>query len=426
MNKKTAIIDIESKDFTENLLDYSSFPYKFKPDAALWCVVVRDLETGEDWYAELDKITPEWLKTTLEPYYYIVAHNGIKFDFPQLMLFGVLEYTIGYPGQSDTIFGRDCKFLDSLILSRLANPDRPAHSLKYWGKKTGEFKDDYRQQCIEAGYIDKGAPSGEEFKNYNPLMVPYCRQDCKSNGKAFLEIKKEFLNHNWGKSIELEHKLADLAFRREHLGFDFDKELAIKCLDDLNKKMDDIAAKVEPMLPPKPLNKTETNYWTPPKSQINKDGSLAKYMIDFLERIGATCEDDCFVFEGKKYKMPYNEPLKSHSVAEMKDLDHIKGYLIELGWIPIEWNERDITKDSKKKILPLEKRQKVLDRWYKETFEDEKYLKGRLRELDMPKSKVYDTLQKKMGDKWPVRVPTTPKIKIGREFILDLFFCIIH
>ena len=224
--KRTAIIDIESCDFTENLLDYSSLPYKFSDRAKLWCVVVRDKDSGEDWFAEKEEVTAEWLKKTLEPFYFIVAHNGIKFDLPQLLLFGVLEYSIGYLGQSDTLFGREVKFLDSLILSRLANPDRPAHSLKHWGMKAGEFKDDYREQCIAAGYIQASDPKGAEFREWNPLMLPYCRQDCKTNAAAFELISAEFSDHDWGSSIKMEHKLADLAFRRQHMGFAFNKDLA--------------------------------------------------------------------------------------------------------------------------------------------------------------------------------------------------------
>ena len=193
IKKRSCVIDIESNDFTENLLDFSSFPYKFLPKAELWCVVIRDLDTGEEWCAEGKEITKEWMKTTLEPFYYIIAHNGIKFDFPQLMLFGVLDYRVGYLDEPDTCFGRECRWLDSLILSRLANPDRGGHSLAIWGRRVGEYKDEYRQQCIEAGYIDKDDPDGQEFKAYNPLMLPYCKQDCKTNAKVFKAIMKEFM-----------------------------------------------------------------------------------------------------------------------------------------------------------------------------------------------------------------------------------------
>lgn len=421
-DKRKAVIDIESNGFTEDLLDFSSFPYKFKPEAKLWCVVIRDVDTGEEWWAENEEITKEWLKSHLEPFYYIIAHNGIKFDLPQLFLFNVLEYRVGYLGEPDTIFGRECRFLDTLILSRLGNPDRfGGHSLKAWGKRTGNLKDDYRQQCIEHGYIEAKSPKGEEFRNYNPLMLPYCRQDCSANVDAFKEVSKEFLGHNWGSSVQLEHKLADLAVSRELLGFDFDKDLALKCVEELNNKLQELANKVEPLIPPKPLNQAELKHWTPPKKPVKNNGELSSHMIKFLDRVGAECKENGYVVNGKFYSMDNQDPLITSVPAEMKDFDHIKMYLISLGWDPVEWSERDMTKDSSKKNLSLDKRLAVLDRWWKDVLNG-KYSKHRCEAAlteTLKKKKftsledIYEGLKEKLEDKYPVKVYTSPKIKVG-------------
>lgn len=421
-NLRTCVIDIESNGFTDKLLDFSSFPYKFLEEAKIWCIVITDVDSGEEWSAELDGITKEWLKETLSPFYYIVAHNGIKFDFIQLYLFGLLDYKIGFIDKPDMCFGREVKFLDTLILSRLADPDRGGHSLAIWGRKVGELKSDYRQQCIDQGYIEKDDPEGEEFRSYNPLMLPYCKQDCRTNAKVFKAILTEYTDHNWGDSIQMEHKLADLAIRREFLGFDFDKELADKCLVELNTKLQDLADRVEPLIPAKPLNKTELKFWTPPATQVKKNGDLDIHMINFLSKIGATCKDDGFVWEGKTYPIPYREPMKTEVRAEMKDFDHIKMYLIELGWDPIEWSERDITKDSKKKILSFDKRKDVLDRWWEDTLGG-KYEKHRMENaiemLRMSENSgledIYDKILDKSKEKWPVRLLTAPKIRVGIE-----------
>jgi hypothetical protein len=420
--KRSCVIDIESNGFTDELLDFSSFPYKFKEEARVWCIVIRDLDSGEEWWAEQGDVTKEWLNTHLEPFYYIIAHNGIKFDLIQLFLFGLLDYSIGYIDKPDLCFGREAKFLDSLILSRLADPDRGGHSLAVWGKKVGELKDDYRQQCIDAGYIEKDSPDGEQFRAWNPLMLPYCKQDCRTNAKAFLAIMDEYRDHNWGDSIQMEHKLADLAIRREFLGFSFDKDLADRCLEELNAKLQELADKVEHLIPPKPLNQTELNFWTPPATQLKKNGELGAHMINFLSRVGATCKDDGFMFEGKLYPIPYREALKSEVRAEMKDFDHIKMYLISLGWDPIEWSERDITKDSKKKIISFDKRITVLERWWKDTHNGkyEKHrMEGALEMLRMDNTSsdedIYDKIVEKSKDKWPVRLLTAPKIRVGIE-----------
>lgn len=414
--KKTCTIDIEGNDLLSNLIDYSSFPYKLKPSAKLWCVVITDAETRESKSAVKEEITKEWVEESLNEYEIIVAHNGIKFDFLVLKLFGVLDYRIGYINESDSVFGRPCKFLDTLILSRLSDPDRPArHSLKAWGLRLKNNKDDYRQQCIEAGLISKDSPYGSEFKEYNSLMLPYCVQDTLVNVDIYFALEQEFHGHDWGTSIKQEHKLADLAIRREMLGFGFDKEKALVCLEDLNNKLQELADKVEPILPPKPLNKTELKYWTPPKTQLKKDGSLSSHMVTFLEKTGAELKNKKLLFNNTVFDFPCLVPIKTHIRAEMKDFDHIKMHLISLGWIPTEWSDRDLTKDSKKKILSLEKRKAALTRWWTETIEDLKYFPARLNEADLKVENGYDKLYSKLDGKWGVKVPTSPKIRVGVE-----------
>ena len=51
-------------------------------------------------------------------------------------------------------------------------------------------------------------------------------------------------------------------------------------------------------------------------------------------------------------------------------INQVKETLINnFGWVPTEWRVRDLTKDSKKQNLPLEKRQNTTLRWLKETSE---------------------------------------------------------
>jgi len=416
----TCTLDIETNGLLAELLDFSSFPYKLKSTARLWVVAITNVYTKEVFVAENEEITSEWLEKTLKPFKYIVAHNGIKFDYITLKLFGVLDYKIGYLNESDKLFGRDVKMLDSLILSRLANPDRfGGHSLKAWGKKLSNLKDDYRQQCIDAGIIEKGSPKGQEFRDFNKFMKPYCITDTKVNKDVYLALCKEFSRYNWGQSIKKEHKLADLAIKRESLGFSFDKEAAIKCVEDLTVKMNDLTNKVNPILPPKPMNKGELDFYTPPKTQIKKDGTLSANMLKFVDKVSGfinKVEDTWFfTYNKKRYKVPFSEPIKTTVVGTIDNLDHVKQTLINgYGWIPSEWRERDLTKDSKKQSLPYEKRIIALERWYKETMEG-KYKKLRLEELGINPKEILPTLAKKLEKDFPVRVPTSPPVRVGVE-----------
>ena len=234
---KRVVVDIESNDLLENMLDFSSLPYKLKNDAKLWCIVIRDIDTGDVVTLKSsigNTISKHDVKKAFSGVSEVIAHNGIKFDFIAMQLFGVLDYEVGYLNRPDKLFGNEVKITDTLIRSRLFNPDRfGGHSLKAWGERLSEFKDDFREQSIVAGIVDKNSPKGEEFKHYSEIMVKYCEQDTLVTKLIHLELEKEFKSYvGWKKPEKLENKLADLAVRRESYGFSFNKELAVECIQE--------------------------------------------------------------------------------------------------------------------------------------------------------------------------------------------------
>jgi hypothetical protein len=432
-NKGVWVLDIETTDLLANMLDYSSFPYKLKPEAKLWCVVLRNVYTEEIISAEGINITRDWLKVSLEGCTHLIGHNVIKFDFLTLKLFGVLDYNVGYLDQRDSVFGKDVKIIDTLILSRLFNPDRfGGHSLHSWGERVPNenLKMDFRQLCINKGYITKSSPKGQEFKNYCPEMLTYCLQDTSVNKDTFFALMGEMDGYKgWSQAIKVENKLADLAVRRETLGFWFDKDLAVKCVEDLTEKMEALQNKVNPILPPKPMTKGELNAFTAPNIQFIKNGRPSANLVKFAARIGGFIEEDtteeespvyAISFENKRYILPYTLPFKTHVEADISNLDHVKTTLIDVyGWEPTEWAERDLTKDSKKQALSLDKQEKALERWFKETMEG-KYKVLRLAAA-FEKFKVkkggdlLEVIKSKLGSAFPVKVITSPKVRVGVE-----------
>ena len=281
--EKAWVIDIESNNLLSESLDYTAFPYKLKKEAKLWCIVLRNVETNEVRFAIKENITKAWMKENLKDCEYLIAHNGIKFDLPLLKLFGVLDYKIGYINESDTVFNQDITIIDSLILSRWSFPDRfGGHSLESWGERVGEAKTNFRKECIDKGIIEKNSPQGAEFQVYSDVMLNYCNQDTLVNSKAFIRLLREFDFEKFQLSIKQENKLADLALNRESLGFKFDKNLAIQCVDDFTINKQNLADKVNPLLPPKLMNKGELKDYTPPKRQIDKEGNITASMLKFI------------------------------------------------------------------------------------------------------------------------------------------------
>lgn len=117
-------------------------------------------------------------KTALGRVKLLVGHNVIDFDGP------AVEKVLGHP------YARE-NWLDTLVLSRLLYPDMlGGHSLDAWGKRLGEQKIDWRQECIDKGYIAANAPKGEEFKLFRPEMQGYCHQDCRVNLRLLQRLMK--------------------------------------------------------------------------------------------------------------------------------------------------------------------------------------------------------------------------------------------
>lgn len=425
------IIDIEAKGLLSDLVDFSSFPYKLRVDAELWCISIRDLFTDTVISLSGSELTKDRLKKELKGCKYLIHHNGIKYDLITLSLFGILEYTIGYPGKSDTLYGEDVTMVDTIILSRLLSPDRyGGHSLKEWGLRTGYSKTDFRQVCIDKGIIDKGSPKGSEFNQFCSEMIAYCEDDTMVTKNTFEQLVSDMGDYTgWKQAIKMENKLADLAVKRESIGFWFDKEAAIAAVDDLTLKMIELQDKVNPILPPKPMTKGELDEFTAPATQFLKSGKPSSHIVKFATRIGGFIEESTdsedvstyyINFENKRYPLPHNLPLKTHVEADISNLDHVKMTLTDVyNWIPTEWAFRDFTKDSKKQSLPYEKRVIAFERWLSETISG-KYKTLRLKSA-FTTHKVNtveglkDKILEKLNNDYPVRLNTSPKVRVGVE-----------
>jgi len=420
---KKVVIDIESNGLLSDLINYTALPYKLKPTARLWCVCLRDVETGES-HTLTDNFR-EQLKTLLSGCTELIGHNILKFDLVFLRLMGALDYTVGYPvmdgleGTETTVFGRSVKLVDTLLWSRLFHPDRyGGHSLDAWGERLGVRKTDYRGELVKAVLMTGDEPKGFEFSFANDIMLRYCEQDTVVTVGVYNKLLKDWQDGCWDKAYDMEAKLADLAIRRETFGFAFDKDLALKNLQGLDVLLKECQEKVEPNLPPMPLNRGQQDWYTPPVKQFLKSGKPNSNIHKWAAKHGGSVDDEAntVTVYGETYQLPLCvEPIVKAIPATIDNGDWVKQCLLNLGWIPLEWKERDLTKDSKKQPLDYQKRVEALDRWWEETLNG-KFKDARESELGMPLTKkTYDKLLSKLSEKWPVRVPTSPCVRIGVE-----------
>lgn len=224
---KVRIFDIES----DGLLPYSCIPgLGFTEITKVHCIVVHDYHRG--WYHrygpdEIDKAMAELTDSDM-----LIAHNGIKYDFP------ALAHILGWYYPKD-------KVLDTLVLSRLIYPNIKdidnglmrkgilpgklygSHSLKAWGYRVGESKGDFGEQ-------------ENAWEVFRPEMLDYCEQDVRVTRKVFDKLMMnqhymgtEDLNTQDGlhtgmtgfiQAIKLEHDVAWLLAKQERNGFPFDEK----------------------------------------------------------------------------------------------------------------------------------------------------------------------------------------------------------
>jgi len=168
MTKKMYVIDIE----TNGLLDTMD---------TVHCAVAKDYKTGE-----LHTFGPHEIAKFLDLIdgEVVIGHNIINFDIPALHKWCDLNETL-YIGM---LYPDACMAIDTLVLSRLLNPDRERpdglpqrvgpNSLQAWGYRVGIYKGDYGKQ-------DKA------FDTYNQEMMDYCIQDVEVTEQVYKHLLKE-------------------------------------------------------------------------------------------------------------------------------------------------------------------------------------------------------------------------------------------
>lgn len=185
------------------------------PDV-IWCAVCRASNVStvicnaED-FKQYKAANPEALW---------VFHNGIGFDVPVLKKLWDVEFT------KESI-------LDTLVLSRLANPSRSGgHSLRNWGNTLGFPKGDH-----------------EDWSCLSPEMIDYCIRDTEVTQavhNALLEELKEFSTE----CQQLEHEVQWIIQDQQRNGWQLDQRLCSELMATFKERMNDIEENLQAIFPP--------------------------------------------------------------------------------------------------------------------------------------------------------------------------------
>lgn len=188
----------------------------------IWCVVTKDIDTGEMEVWTEAKDLREYIKdATL-----IVAHNGIAFDF--YLLNKLWNCQIKLKTVKDT-----------LVLSRLLNPSREGgHSLASWGETLGTQKIEFTDFDLKEHTLDE--------------MIMYCMRDVEVLHKVYNCLTYELKQQEFSlQSQELEHEVQAIIALQERNGFKLDQVSALQLLSELKTKLDIIQVEMQRIFPAK-------------------------------------------------------------------------------------------------------------------------------------------------------------------------------
>lgn len=182
----------------------------------IWCIVCKHGDTYYQFKEDRLHRFAELIKQTDE----VIGHNIIGFDIPVV----------------NTIFGYDvfanCKVTDTLVLSRLLNPMiEGGHSLKNWGTKLGQNKIHF-----------------EQFDFFSEDMLTYCRNDVELTERLYKFLSKK--TEDFGQSVELEHKVAQIIQKQHERGFKINVVEAYELQSKFQEDMNNLTSKVRETFPP--------------------------------------------------------------------------------------------------------------------------------------------------------------------------------
>jgi len=286
----------------------------------VWCIVLYNLDTKErvtytdevEGYQSIATALYEMSKADS-----LIGHNIYAYDLPLLNKLYRFEY--------------NKKVTDTLLLSQLLNFSRGGHGLAQWGERLGLAK-----------------PSQEQWSFFEERMLHRCEQDVEINVRVLLELRKEFkLAKIPGKVITTEFEVARISAEQVKNGWLVDVDLAESYFQDLTDKINDLANKISPQLPPNIKRLDSIDKFVTPK--YTKKGDLHAHILKYFD--GANyfnyMSEDIF-------KLRVNGDYCRVKVTPIEMTQHalIKDFLMREGWQPTEWNMKVDENGNNKRSSP--------------------------------------------------------------------------
>ena len=266
-----------------------------------------DLDTQEEWYST----DPQEILSHLSKATHLIGHNIIDYDLP------VLKKLLNWiPNEATDI-------TDTLILSRLGNPDRPRptsagedkvspHSLGAWGYRVGV-----------------GKPDHSDWSEYSEEMLHRCREDVRINARIYPILCEE--TKDFGYSVALEHEVQRIMSKQERDGVYFDTDKALGYVRELSSRVSSIDERLQSLLP-RHVRRVGAEVRRP----FKKDGTLNKVCHEWAKGYPTVVEGGAYMERDNYIGGPFNRI--EYYQTDLNSDKQVKEWLLTIGWKPKEWN----------------------------------------------------------------------------------------
>jgi len=286
------------------------------------CLVAKDIDTGEVYkFHSGNKVsdgypTFPWMEDALQflnRCTTIIAHNGLTFDLP------FLKKMYGWEPKPEVII------IDTLVMSRHLNPDRPRvegvragpHSVEAWGMRLGRWKPDHTDWSV-----------------FSMEMLHRCAEDVEIQCLIYQRLQKEadIINpsysifdsnaygpNDWSQAMWNEHESAKIMHIQEENGCYFNTESATNLLEILEDYIGGIEDDILAEVPPTPKQKGVSL-----NAPFKKNGDYTKAVMDWFDT-------DCDLVSGPFSRVEWN-------VLNLGSDKQVKAWLDGMGWVPTQWN----------------------------------------------------------------------------------------
>lgn len=270
----------------------------------IWCIVTQDVDTKEIRFfsskSEDSRHTIQSGVKYLMDCDEIIGHYVLGFDVPCIKKF--------YP------WFEPKKVTDTLVLSRLLNPDRG------FG---GKFKSSHAGHSVEAWApkfnLTKVEVKNNDFSIFDDNLEARCRSDVEIQLQIYLSLLKEAEKADYTFPSKLEHKVQEIIQEQEANGWLIDYTKCESLISQLTIMMEETDLTLLEHVPYRCI--PGHTY----KKIFLKDGGLASPILKWLDL--SLQHDVSGVFSAVEFKQ-----------IDLNSSKQVKEYLLELGWVPDAWN----------------------------------------------------------------------------------------